>query len=142
MATQQDIHAAGAENRPPMLEKGGYLPWTSRMLRYIKTKTDGKLMIKSIEQGPFKPRQVLDPGNPDTTPPTQPFYRDQTEEDYTTEDWKQIKADDMAMHLIQLGLATYLRQSTVVKQLMLCGNELEDSVMELKLDNKMLKTNF
>jgi hypothetical protein len=22
MATQQDIHAAGAENRPPMLEKG------------------------------------------------------------------------------------------------------------------------
>ena len=104
MASQQDIHAAGAENRPPMLEKGGYLPWTSRMLRYIKTKEDGKLMIKSIEQGPFKPIQVLDPGNPDTTPPTQPFYRDQTEDDYTPEDWKQIKADDMAMHLIQLGL--------------------------------------
>jgi hypothetical protein len=38
MASQQDIHAAGAENRPPVLEKGGYLPWTSRMLRYIKTK--------------------------------------------------------------------------------------------------------
>ena len=49
MASQQVIHAAGAENRPPMLEKGGYLPWTSRMLRYIKTKEDGKLMIKSIE---------------------------------------------------------------------------------------------
>ena len=105
MASQQDIHAAGAENRPPMLEKGSYLPWTSCMLRYIKTKEDlGKLMIKSIENGPFQPKEILDPGNPDGTPPTQPFYRLQKEEDYTAEDWKQIKADDMAMHLIQLGL--------------------------------------
>jgi hypothetical protein len=78
MATQQDIHAAGAKNRPPMLEKGGYFPWTSRMLRYIKTKTDGKLMIKSIKEGPFKPRQVQDEGNPNTTPPTLPFLREQT----------------------------------------------------------------
>ena len=104
MATQQDIHAAGAENRPPMLEKGGYLPWTSRMLRYIKTKEDGKLMIESIEKGPFQPKQVYVPGNPTATPPTQPCYRPQTDEDYTPEDLKQIKADDMAMHLIQLGL--------------------------------------
>ena len=88
MATQQDIHAAGAENRPPMLEKGGYLPWTSRMLRYIKTKSDGKLMINSIKEGPFKPRQVQDEGNPNTTPPTLPFMRDQTEADYTDEDKK------------------------------------------------------
>jgi hypothetical protein len=104
MATQQDIHAAGAENRPPMLEKGGYLPWTSRMLRYIKTKTGGNLMIKSIEKGPFQPRQVQIEGNPNSTPPTQPFVRVQTEADYTDEDKTQIKADDMAMHLIQLGL--------------------------------------
>ena len=98
MATQQDIHAAGAENRPPMLEKGGYLPWTSRMLRYIKTKTDGKLMIKSIENGPFKPRQIQDEGNLNTKPPTLPFMRDQTEADYTDADRKQIAADDMAKH--------------------------------------------
>ena len=104
MASQQDIHAAGAENRPPMLEKGSYLPWTSRMLRYIKTKDDGKLMIKSIENGPFQPKEIHDPGNPEGTPPTQPFYRLQKEDDYTAADWKQIEADDMAMHLIQLGL--------------------------------------
>ena len=55
MANKQGIHAAGAENRPPMLEKGGYLQWTSRMLRYIKTKPNGKLMIKSIQDGPFIP---------------------------------------------------------------------------------------
>jgi hypothetical protein len=104
MATQQDIHAAGAENRPPMLEKGGYLPWTSRMLRYIKTKDLGKLMINSIENGPFQPRQVQIAGNPNSTHPTEPYVRVQTEADYTDEDKTPIKADDMAMHLIQLGL--------------------------------------
>ena len=104
MATQQDIHAAGAENRPPMLEKGGYLPWTSRMVRYIKTKPDGKLMLKSINEGPFKPRQIQVPGNPTGTPPVQPHLREQTEEEYNEEDRKQVAADDLAMHLIQLGL--------------------------------------
>jgi hypothetical protein len=64
MASQQDIHAAGAENRPPVLEKGGYLPWTSRMLRYIKTKDLGNLMLNSIKNGPFQPRQVQIAGNP------------------------------------------------------------------------------
>mgnify|MGYP006182640105 CR=1 FL=1 len=39
-------------------------------------------------------------------------------------------------------LVRSLQQSTVVKQLMLCGNELEDFVMERKLDNKMLRTSF
>ena len=104
MATQQDIHAAGAENRPPMLTKGGYLQWTSRMLRYIKTKPNGKLMIKSIQDGPFKPRQVQVPGNPDATPPTPPSFRDQNESEYTVEDQKQVDADDMAIHIVQLGL--------------------------------------
>lgn len=104
MASQQDIHAAGAENRPPMLEKGGYLPWTSRMLRYIKTKDLGNLMLNSIKNGPFQPRQVQITGDPNSTNPTEPYMRLQTEEDYTDEDKTQIKADDMAMHLIQLGL--------------------------------------
>ena len=68
MASQQDIHAAGAENRPPMLSKGGYSQWASRMMRYLKSKTNGNLLIKSIVDGPFKPSQVLDPGDPNGTP--------------------------------------------------------------------------
>ncbi|GJV60783.1 hypothetical protein Tco_1466883 [Tanacetum coccineum] len=32
MSTQQDIHAAGSENHPPMLNKDNYLPWSSRDL--------------------------------------------------------------------------------------------------------------
>ena len=68
MASQQDIHAAGAENRPPMLSKGGYSQWASRMMRYLKSKPNGKLLIHSIVNGPFKPIQVLDPGDPNGTP--------------------------------------------------------------------------
>ena len=132
MATQQDIHAAGAENRPPMLEKGGYLPWTSRMLRYIKTKDNGKLMIKSIEKGPFQPRQVQIEGNPNATPPTQPFVRVQTEADYTDEDKAQIKADDMAMHLIQIGLP---------REIFAAVDSCETEIGQ-RLDNKTLRTNF
>ena len=104
MATQQDIHAAGAENRPPMLSKGGYSQWASRMIRYLKSKPNGKLLVKSVMEGPFKLRQILDPGEPTATPPVQPFYRDQIEADYTEEDKLQIAADDQAFHLVVLGL--------------------------------------
>nr|GEV49780.1 retrovirus-related Pol polyprotein from transposon TNT 1-94 [Tanacetum cinerariifolium] len=37
MSTQQDIYAAGSENRPPMLNKENYVPWLSRLLREINT---------------------------------------------------------------------------------------------------------
>ncbi|GKF76057.1 hypothetical protein Tco_0225501, partial [Tanacetum coccineum] len=30
MSTQQDIFAAGSKNRPPMLNKENYVPWSSR----------------------------------------------------------------------------------------------------------------
>ncbi|GJU36492.1 retrovirus-related pol polyprotein from transposon TNT 1-94 [Tanacetum coccineum] len=36
MLTQQDIYAAGSENRPPMPNKDNYVPWSSRLLRYAK----------------------------------------------------------------------------------------------------------
>ncbi|GKB34025.1 hypothetical protein Tco_0878967 [Tanacetum coccineum] len=36
MSTQQDIYAAGSENRPPMLNKENYVPWSSRLLRWSR----------------------------------------------------------------------------------------------------------
>lgn len=104
MATQQDIHVAGVENRPPMLSKGGYSQWASRMMPYLKSKPNGKFLIKSIVDGPFKQIQVLEPGDPNGTPPMQPFYRDQNETEYTLEDRKQIEADDQAFHYVVHGL--------------------------------------
>ncbi|GJZ84002.1 hypothetical protein Tco_0649175 [Tanacetum coccineum] len=48
MSTQQDIYAAGSENRPPMLNKENYIPWSSRLLRYAKSRPNGKLIYNSI----------------------------------------------------------------------------------------------
>nr|GFA93205.1 hypothetical protein [Tanacetum cinerariifolium] len=52
MSTQQDIYAAGSESRPPMLNKENYVPWSSRLLWYAKSRPNGKLIHNSILNGP------------------------------------------------------------------------------------------
>ncbi|GJU68495.1 hypothetical protein Tco_1254754 [Tanacetum coccineum] len=44
---------AGADNRPPMLEKTMYNSWQNRMLLYIKGKEQGRMMLKSVLHGPL-----------------------------------------------------------------------------------------
>ncbi|GKD95216.1 hypothetical protein Tco_1375053 [Tanacetum coccineum] len=44
MPTQQDIYVDGLENRPLMLNKDNYVPWSSHLLRYTKSKPNGKLL--------------------------------------------------------------------------------------------------
>ncbi|GKA00500.1 hypothetical protein Tco_0673050 [Tanacetum coccineum] len=53
MSTQQDIYVAGFENRLPMLNKDNYVPWSSRLLRYAKSKPNGQLLVNSIKNGPY-----------------------------------------------------------------------------------------
>nr|GFD05564.1 ribonuclease H-like domain-containing protein [Tanacetum cinerariifolium] len=63
MSTQQDIYAAGSESRPPMLNKENYVPWSSRLLRYAKSKTNGKIIHNSILNGPYVRRMIAEPGD-------------------------------------------------------------------------------
>ncbi|GKE78208.1 hypothetical protein Tco_1544328 [Tanacetum coccineum] len=44
---------AGAENRPPMLEKSMYDSWASRIRLFIKGKKHGRMMLDSIDNGPL-----------------------------------------------------------------------------------------
>ncbi|GJU86324.1 hypothetical protein Tco_1293870 [Tanacetum coccineum] len=60
MSTQQDIYAARSENHPPMLNKGNYVPWSSRLLRYAKSKPNGKLIYKSIMNGPYNDDELTE----------------------------------------------------------------------------------
>nr|GFA31258.1 hypothetical protein [Tanacetum cinerariifolium] len=53
MSTQQDIYAADFESCPPMLNKENYVPWSSRLLRYAKSRPNGKLNHNSIINGPY-----------------------------------------------------------------------------------------
>ncbi|GJS27734.1 copia protein [Tanacetum coccineum] len=84
MSTQQDIYAAGSKNRPPMLNKDNYVPWSSRLLRYAKNKSNGKLIYDSITKASV------------------------TDDELTEADIKQMEADDQAIQTILLGLPEFL----------------------------------
>ncbi|GJR42218.1 hypothetical protein Tco_1310321 [Tanacetum coccineum] len=76
MSTQQDIYAAGSKNRPPTLNKDNYVPWSSRLLRYAKN------------------REV----------PVAETFHEQTDDELTEKEVKQMEADDQAIQIILMGL--------------------------------------
>nr|GFA34448.1 hypothetical protein [Tanacetum cinerariifolium] len=80
MSTQQDIYAAGSESRPPMLNKENYVPWSSRLLRYAKSRPNGKFIHNFIIDGLY------------------------TDDELTEKELKQIEANDQAIQTILLGL--------------------------------------
>nr|GEW50264.1 hypothetical protein [Tanacetum cinerariifolium] len=77
---QPKANLAGFENRPPMLNKENYVPWSSRLLRYAKSRPNGKLVHNSIINGPY------------------------TDDELTKKELKQIEADDQAIQTILFGL--------------------------------------
>ncbi|GJS58510.1 hypothetical protein Tco_0653294 [Tanacetum coccineum] len=79
MSTQQDIYDVGFENRPPMLNKDNYVPWSSPHLRYAKCKPNRKLIYNSIMNGPYN------------------------DEELTEKEVKQMEADDQAIKTILMG---------------------------------------
>ncbi|GJQ99852.1 hypothetical protein Tco_0522837 [Tanacetum coccineum] len=49
---QQSLADAGSETRPPMLERGSYIPWASRFRRYINRKRENqKWLNKALDEG-------------------------------------------------------------------------------------------
>nr|GEW57644.1 integrase, catalytic region, zinc finger, CCHC-type, peptidase aspartic, catalytic [Tanacetum cinerariifolium]GEW66126.1 integrase, catalytic region, zinc finger, CCHC-type, peptidase aspartic, catalytic [Tanacetum cinerariifolium] len=57
------LEKAGSENRPPMLNKENYVPWSSRLLRYAKSRPNGKLIHNSIINGPYVRRKIPEPAD-------------------------------------------------------------------------------
>nr|GFA07494.1 integrase, catalytic region, zinc finger, CCHC-type, peptidase aspartic, catalytic [Tanacetum cinerariifolium] len=104
MLIQQDIYAAGSENRPPMLKKDNYVPWSSRIIRYARSRPNGKMIIDSIENGPYVRRMIATPGEPDLPVPVPESFHEQTDEELTKNDIKRMDADDQAIQTILLGL--------------------------------------
>ncbi|GJR43133.1 hypothetical protein Tco_1311236 [Tanacetum coccineum] len=48
----EHIIVAGAENRPPMLEKSMYDSWESRIRLFIKGNKHGRMILDCIDIGP------------------------------------------------------------------------------------------
>ncbi|GJX80279.1 hypothetical protein Tco_0328428 [Tanacetum coccineum] len=104
MSTQQDIYAAGSESRPPMLNKENYVLWSSRLLRYSKSRQNGKLIYNSIMNGPYARRMIPELGNPARTVLVPKTFHEQTNDELTEAEIKQMEADDQAIQTILLGL--------------------------------------
>nr|GEV79881.1 hypothetical protein [Tanacetum cinerariifolium] len=105
MSMQQDIYAAGFESRPPMLNKENYVPWSYRLLRYAKSRPNGKLIHKSIINGPYVRRMIPKPGDTNRKVPMNETFHVQTDDELTEKELKQIEADDQAIQTILLGLS-------------------------------------
>ncbi|GJY35666.1 hypothetical protein Tco_0421044 [Tanacetum coccineum] len=104
MSNQQDIYAAGSENRPPMLNKENYVPWSLHLLRYAKSRPNGKLIYNSIINGPYVKRMIPKPGDVARTVPVPEMFHEQTDDELTEAEIKQIEHDDQAIQTILLGL--------------------------------------
>nr|GEU30399.1 copia protein [Tanacetum cinerariifolium] len=104
MSTQQDIYAAGSESRPPMLNKENYVPWSSRLLRYAKSRPNGKLIHNSILNGPYVRRMIPEPGDANREVTVTETFHVQIDDELSDKKIKQIEADDQAIQTILLGL--------------------------------------
>nr|GEY07906.1 hypothetical protein [Tanacetum cinerariifolium] len=104
MSIQQDIYAAGSENRPPMLNKDNYVPWLSRIIRYARSRPNGKMIVDSIENGPYVRRMIATPREPDLPVPVPESFHKQTDKELIENDIKRMDADDQAIQTILLGL--------------------------------------
>nr|GEU57639.1 hypothetical protein [Tanacetum cinerariifolium] len=99
-----NANEAGSENRPPMLNKENYVPWSSRLLRYAKSRPNGKLIHNSIINGPYVRRMIPEPGDPNRKVHVNETFHVQTDDELTKNELRQIEADDQAIQTILLGL--------------------------------------
>nr|GEW30649.1 hypothetical protein [Tanacetum cinerariifolium] len=104
MLTQQDIYAAGSKSFPPMLNKENYVPWSSRLLRYAKSRPNGKLIHNSILNGPYVRRMIPELGDANREVTVTETFHVQTNDEISKKELKQIEADDQAIQTILLGL--------------------------------------
>nr|GEV41935.1 hypothetical protein [Tanacetum cinerariifolium] len=103
MSTQQDIYAAGSKSHPPMLNKENYMPWSSRLLGYTKSRPNGKLIHNSILNGPYVRKLIPEPGDANREITVTETLHLQTDDELSDKELKQIEADDQAIQIILLG---------------------------------------
>nr|GEV83134.1 reverse transcriptase domain-containing protein [Tanacetum cinerariifolium] len=94
----------GSKSRPPMLNKENYMPWSSRLLRYAKSRPNGKLIHNSILNGPYVRRMISEPGDANREVTVTETFHVQTDDKLSKKELKQIEADDQAIQTILFGL--------------------------------------
>nr|GEV54445.1 hypothetical protein [Tanacetum cinerariifolium] len=101
---QVQFYRTGFKNCPHMLNKENYVPWSSRLLQYAKSRPNGKLIHNSIINGPYVRRMIPEPGDPNREVPVNETFHVQTDDELTEKELNQIEADDQAIQTILLDL--------------------------------------
>nr|GEX82660.1 hypothetical protein [Tanacetum cinerariifolium] len=87
-----------------MLNKDNYVPWSSRIIRYARSRSNGKMIVFFIENEPYVRRMIATPGEPDLPVPVPESFDEQTDEELTENDIKRMDAYYQAIQTILLGL--------------------------------------
>nr|GFA80919.1 hypothetical protein [Tanacetum cinerariifolium] len=94
----------GFENRPSMLDKENYVPWSSCLLRYAKSRPNRKLINNSILNGSYVRRMIPEPGDANREVNVTETFHLKTDDELSDKELKQIEADEQAIQTILLGL--------------------------------------
>nr|GEY96763.1 hypothetical protein [Tanacetum cinerariifolium] len=87
-----------------MLTKENYVPWSSHLFWYAKSRPNRKLIHNSIINGPYVRRMIPEPGDTNREVPVNETFLVQTDDELTEKELKQVEADDQAIQNILLGL--------------------------------------
>ncbi|GJT99999.1 hypothetical protein Tco_1110338 [Tanacetum coccineum] len=109
-----------------MLEKGSYVPWASRFLRFLNNKQEeGERMLRSIEVGPYVRKMIQNPDKPDD--PNAKIIEPLSK--MTVSNKQQYFSDIKVMHFLFQGIPNDIYNSvyacTTAKK---CGNGSEESL--------------
>nr|GEX52878.1 hypothetical protein [Tanacetum cinerariifolium] len=74
-----------------MLNKENYVPWSSRLLRYAKSRPNGKLIHNSIINGPYVRRMIPEPGDTNCEVPVNETFHVQTNDELTKKELNSLK---------------------------------------------------
>ncbi|GJW36408.1 retrovirus-related pol polyprotein from transposon TNT 1-94 [Tanacetum coccineum] len=119
MGSNEETNAAGTDTRPPMLVESDYDSWKIRIHRYIRGKPNGKLIWKSIQNGPTPHPMITDPPPTDST--VVPAPRKKLDSEFNEEENILEMADTQAEIILSQGLPRHifnnLNQTSTAKEI-------------------------
>nr|GEY16572.1 ribonuclease H-like domain-containing protein [Tanacetum cinerariifolium] len=96
----EPVVQTGSESCPPMLKKENYVPWSSRLLCYAKSRPNVKLIHNSIINGPYVRRMIPEPGDKNRVVPVNETFHVQTDD----ECWVIISINPLNLSTVSFGV--------------------------------------
>ncbi|GJS29803.1 hypothetical protein Tco_0490423 [Tanacetum coccineum] len=157
---QQSLAESRASDRPSILEKGSYVPWASWFLRFLNNKREeGELMRHTIDEGPYKRKQIPDSNNdiktilesiskiPSYSHSPQPYYVTHPssvldyEDDYQGKIQRDAKEDKLTTTMMLLARAITQRYSTPTNIRLSTISNTRNQAWVLRTDSTLGKIN-